>query len=68
MNNFLVLQVKLAEHLVESSFADKVLFANSSTQGNETEIKLAREYQQTLRTPKEENATEFIYFMNCFHG
>jgi len=61
-------QVKLAKRLVESSFADKVFFANSGTEANEAAIKFARKYQQTLRSAKEENATEFISFTNSFHG
>lgn len=61
-------QVKLAKRLVESSFSDKVFFANSGTEANEAAIKFARKYQQTLRSAKEENATEFISFTNSFHG
>lgn len=61
-------QVKLAKRLVESSFSDKVFFANSGTEANEAAIKFARKYQQTLRSAKEENATEFVSFTNSFHG
>ncbi|KAH9319901.1 hypothetical protein KI387_021670, partial [Taxus chinensis] len=61
-------QVKLAKRLVESSFADRVFFANSGTEANEAAIKFARKYQQTLRSTEGENATEFISFTNGFHG
>ena len=55
-----MLQVKLAKCLVELSFADKVLFANSSVEENEVAIKFARKYQQTLRFFKEENVVELF--------
>ena len=37
-------QVKLAQMLVEHSFADKVFFCNSGAEANEAAIKLARRY------------------------
>ena len=39
-----MLQVKLAKRLVESSFADKVFFANSGTEANEAALKFARKW------------------------
>ena len=35
----------LAKTLVESSFADRVFFANSGTEANEAALKFARKYQ-----------------------
>lgn len=37
-------QVKLAKRLVESSFADRVFYANTGTEANEAAIKFARKY------------------------
>ena len=37
-------QVKLAQMLVDHSFADKVFFCNSGAEANEAAIKLARRY------------------------
>ncbi len=38
------LQVKLAKRLVESSFADRVFYANTGTEANEAAIKFARKH------------------------
>ncbi len=40
----ILLQVKLAKRLVESSFADRVFYANTGTEANEAAIKFARKY------------------------
>src|SRR5690349_16307070 len=40
-------QVKLAETLVDHSFADKVFFCNSGAEANEAAIKLARRYSHS---------------------
>eukprot|EP00252_Welwitschia_mirabilis_P005464 TRINITY_DN1594_c0_g1_i2.p1 TRINITY_DN1594_c0_g1~~TRINITY_DN1594_c0_g1_i2.p1 ORF type:complete len:480 (-),score=68.81 TRINITY_DN1594_c0_g1_i2:336-1775(-) len=61
-------QVQLAKRLVESSFADKVFFANSGTEANEAAIKFARKYQQSVRSAGDKHATDFISFTNSFHG
>lgn len=42
-------QVRLAQKLVESSFADKVYFCNSGAEANEAAIKFARKYALTQR-------------------
>lgn len=44
MLNLHCLQVKLAKRLVESSFADRVFYANTGTEANEAAIKFARKY------------------------
>ncbi|KAK7256229.1 hypothetical protein RIF29_29668 [Crotalaria pallida] len=62
-------QVELAKHLVASSFADRVFFANSGTEANEAAIKFSRKYQKhTCTNNGKVPATEFIAFSNCFHG
>ncbi|CAJ1948938.1 unnamed protein product [Sphenostylis stenocarpa] len=61
-------QVELAKRLVDSSFADRVFFANSGTEANEAAIKFARKHQRHTTTNGKEPATEFIAFSNCFHG
>ncbi|XP_057847062.2 acetylornithine aminotransferase, mitochondrial [Cryptomeria japonica] len=61
-------QVKLAKRLIESSFADRIFFANSGTEANEAAIKFARIYQKTARPTKGKHATEFLSFTNSFHG
>ncbi len=42
-------QVRLAQKLVESSFADKVYFCNSGAEANEAAIKFARKFSLTQR-------------------
>ncbi|XP_068657150.1 acetylornithine aminotransferase, mitochondrial-like [Aristolochia californica] len=61
-------QVKLAQRLVECSFADRVFFSNSGTEANEAAIKFSRKYQRFSRPDVKEPATEFISFSNSFHG
>eukprot|EP00245_Coleochaete_scutata_P005593 TRINITY_DN19254_c0_g1_i1.p1 TRINITY_DN19254_c0_g1~~TRINITY_DN19254_c0_g1_i1.p1 ORF type:complete len:536 (-),score=99.21 TRINITY_DN19254_c0_g1_i1:602-2188(-) len=71
-------QIKLAESLVSTSFADRIFFTNSGTEANEAAIKFARKYQREkakgqekgswLQLGPSEPATEFISFSNCFHG
>ncbi|KAI9080573.1 hypothetical protein K1719_037434 [Acacia pycnantha] len=61
-------QVKLAEKLVNCSFADCVFFANSGTEANEAAIKFARKFQRHTCADGKEPATEFIAFSNSFHG
>lgn len=57
--------VDLAERLVNSSFADKVYFANSGTESNEGAIKFARKYQ---RMHGHEGKTTIVSFSGAFHG
>jgi acetylornithine/N-succinyldiaminopimelate aminotransferase len=58
-------QVKLAEALVEHSFAKKVFFCNSGAEANEAAIKLARRYAH-----EKYGATRFeiITMLQSFHG
>ena len=62
------LQVELAKHLVDCSFADRVFFTNSGTEANEAAIKFARKFQRHSNPDVKDPATEFISFTNSFHG
>ena len=58
-------QVKLAQILVEHSFADKVFFCNSGAEANEAAIKLARRYSHDKYGA---GRFEIITMKNSFHG
>ncbi len=58
-------QVRLAEILVQHSFADKVFFCNSGSEANEAAIKLARRYAREKFGP---DRYEIITMLNSFHG
>ncbi len=58
-------QVKLAQMLVENTFADKVFFCNSGTEAMEAAIKFARKW---AKKEKGENAFEIISMNGSFHG
>src|SRR6476620_4154957 len=58
-------QVKLAEALVEHSFAKKVFFCNSGAEANEAAIKLARRYGHEKHGP---GRFEIITMLQSFHG
>jgi acetylornithine aminotransferase len=58
-------QVKLAEMLVEHSFADKVFFCNSGAEANEAAIKLARRHGRLKRG---EGRYEIVAMLGSFHG
>lgn len=58
-------QVKLAQMLVDHSFADRVFFCNSGAEANEAAIKLARRYgHEKYGTGR----FEIITMKNSFHG
>lgn len=57
--------IRLAEELVEASFAERVFFCNSGAEANEAAIKLARKYA-SLHFPPEKR--EIITFHGSFHG
>ena len=57
-------QARLAQLLVEHTFADKVFFGNSGAEANEGCIKLARKYFYE----KGEDRWEIISASNSFHG
>jgi acetylornithine aminotransferase len=58
-------QVKLAEALVEHSFAQKVFFCNSGAEANEAAIKLARRYAHNKHGAAR---FEIITMLQSFHG
>ncbi|MGH7184060.1 MAG: aspartate aminotransferase family protein, partial [Nitrospiraceae bacterium] len=58
-------QVKLAQILVEHSFADKVFFCNGGAEANEAAIKLARRYSHDRYGA---GRFEIITMKNSFHG
>jgi acetylornithine aminotransferase len=58
-------QVRLAEALTSSSFADKVFFSNSGAEANEAAIKLARKYSRERYGPGRHS---IITMRNSFHG
>jgi len=58
-------QEKLAERLVELTFADKVFFCNSGAEACEGAIKLARRYQFVTGHPER---FRIITFKGAFHG
>ena len=57
-------QQKLADALVEHTFADMVFFTNSGTEACELAVKMARKYWYD----KGEERTEIITFTGSFHG
>lgn len=57
--------LRLGRKLVESTFAERVVFMNSGTEANETAFKLARHYTITRHSPYK---TKIIAFHNAFHG
>ena len=57
--------IKLAKYLVESTFADKVFFANSGGEANEAALKLARRYAFEKYGAQKD---VIISFENGFHG
>jgi acetylornithine/N-succinyldiaminopimelate aminotransferase len=58
-------QQKLADKLVETTFADTCFFTNSGTETAELAIKMARKYFSAKGMPER---TEIITFEGCFHG
>ena len=58
-------QEKLANNLVQSTFADTVFFTNSGTESMECAIKMARKFHHSNDDP---DRTEIITFENSFHG
>ncbi len=58
-------QIRLAERLVQLSFADRVFFGNSGAEANEGAIKLCRRYSREKFGP---NRYKIICAQNSFHG
>jgi len=58
-------QVRLAQLLIDHSFADRAFFCNSGAEANEAAIKLARRYGHEKHGPER---FEIITMTNSFHG
>jgi len=58
-------QHRLAQRLVDASFADRVFFANSGAEANECAIKVARRYQWAQG---KKDRMGIIAFQGAFHG
>jgi len=58
-------QQRLADMLVDATFADTVFFTNSGTEAAELAIKMARKYWYEKGEP---NRTEILTFEGSFHG
>ncbi len=58
-------QERLAEALVEATFADTVFFTNSGTEAAELAIKMARKYHYDKGAP---GRTQIVAFEGSFHG
>ncbi|MEL7199870.1 MAG: aspartate aminotransferase family protein [Pseudomonadota bacterium] len=59
---------KLAQQLVDHTFADTVFFTNSGAEAVEAAIKCARAYYQNAGEDGDKNRFELITFANAFHG
>ena len=59
---------RLAQQLVDSSFADTVFFTNSGAEAVEGAIKAARAYHQNAGDAGNPERFELITFANAFHG
>lgn len=56
---------RLAQRLVDTSFADVVFFANSGGEANEAAVKMARRYHACLGNPERYRV---VTFEGAFHG
>ncbi|WP_252259194.1 aspartate aminotransferase family protein [Erythrobacter aurantius] len=59
---------RLAQQLVDATFADTVFFTNSGAEAVEGAIKTARAYHQNAGDQGDANRFELITFSNAFHG
>ena len=59
---------KLAQQIVDNSFADTVFFTNSGAEAVEGAIKAARAYHQNAGDEGDKDRFELITFSNAFHG
>lgn len=57
--------LRLAQKIIENTFADRVFFANSGAEANEAAFKLARYYAAEKYSPYK---TKIIAFYQSFHG
>ncbi|MEE4154446.1 MAG: aspartate aminotransferase family protein [Erythrobacter sp.] len=59
---------KLAQTLIDHTFADTVFFSNSGAEAVETAIKCARAYHQNAGDAGDPSRFEMITFTQAFHG
>jgi len=59
---------KLAQQLVDNTFADTIFFTNSGAEAVEAAIKCARAYHQNAGEADDKDRFELITFTNAFHG
>ncbi|MGO3683217.1 aspartate aminotransferase family protein [Proteus mirabilis] len=57
--------LRLAQKLIDNTFAERIFFANSGAEANEAAFKLARHYAITRHHPYK---TKIIAFHHAFHG
>lgn len=57
--------LRLAQKLIDATFAERVFFANSGAEANEAALKLARRYAHEVYGPQK---YEIISMVNSFHG
>lgn len=57
--------LRLAQKLIDATFADRVFFANSGAEANEAAFKLVRYYAAHRHSPYK---SKIIAFHNAFHG
>lgn len=57
--------LRLAQKLIDATFAERVFFANSGAEANEAALKLARRYAHDVYGPEK---YEIISMVNSFHG
>ncbi|SFB86532.1 acetylornithine/N-succinyldiaminopimelate aminotransferase [Pseudomonas citronellolis] len=57
--------LRLAQKLIDATFAERVFFANSGAEANEAALKLARRYAHDVYGPQK---YEIISMVNSFHG
>jgi acetylornithine/N-succinyldiaminopimelate aminotransferase len=57
--------LRLAQKLIDNTFADRVFFANSGAEANEAAFKLARYYAAKKYSPYK---TKIVAFYQSFHG
>lgn len=64
--------IRLAQKLVDKTFAERVFFCNSGAEANEAALKLARKYASDHNPPEHKGGDspkhEIIAFENSFHG
>jgi acetylornithine/N-succinyldiaminopimelate aminotransferase len=61
-------QQKVAQMLVDNSFAETVFFCNSGAEANEGAIKMARRFHQSQDSAEAQQRSRVMVCANAFHG